>query len=140
MIEKLKQTKLYKLIKFNPDILTIPLVLIGWWLMALGLYWLDPSSSVASLDYAGNFIVALFYLMAMTFFVKGFIRFHLPWLWEYLTKKSVTLEHTTTKERRSITLINNDFLELKSWQRVFLFFGLFSFLLALLYLLVSIVK
>jgi len=132
MITKLKQTKLYKLIKFNPDILTIPFVLIGWWFMALGLYWLDPASSVASLDYAGNFIVALFYLMAMTFFVKGFIRFHLPWLWEYLTQKYESLNWNTR--------IHDDFLELKSWQRVFLFFGLFSFLLALIYLLVSIVK
>jgi hypothetical protein len=131
MIHKLKQTKIYKLIKFNPDILTIPFVLVGWWFMALGLYWLDPSSAVASLDYAGNFIVALFYLMAMTFFVKGFIRFHLPWLWEYLTKKE-----TDEKETR----INKDFNSLLPWQKVFLFFGLFSFLLALLYLLVSIVK
>jgi len=131
MITKLKQTKLYKLIKFNPDILTIPFVLVGWWFMALGLYWLDPSSSVASLDYAGNFIVALFYLMAITFFVKGFIRFHLPWLWEYLTKKETETQ---------ITRINSDFNQLQAWQKVFLFFGLFSFLLALLYLLVSIVK
>ena len=132
MITKLKQTKLYKLIKFNPDILTIPFVLVGWWFMALGLYWLDPSSSVASLDYAGNFIVALFYLMAITFFVKGFIRFHLPFLWKYLTEK---VEHLD-----NLTRINSDFNLLLPWQRVFLFFGLFSFLLALLYLLVSIVK
>ena len=131
MITKIKNTKLYKLIKFNPDILTIPFVLAGWWFMALGLYWLDPSSSVASLDYAGNFIVALFYIMAMTFFVKGFIRFHLPWLWEYLTKKETETQ---------ITRINSDFNQLQAWQKVFLFFGLFSFLLALLYLLVSIVK
>jgi polyferredoxin len=131
MIKKLKQTKLYKLIKYNPDILTIPFVLVGWWFMALGLYWLDPSSSVASLDYAGNFIVALFYIMAMTFFVKGFIRFHLPWLWEYLTEKE-----THTKKTR----IHNDFTMLRAWQRVFVFIFLFSFLLALLYLLVSIVK
>jgi len=132
MITKLKNTKLYKLIKFNPDILTIPFVLVGWWFMALGLYWLDPSSSVASLDYAGNFIVALFYLMAITFFVKGFIRFHLPFLWKYLTEK---VEHLD-----NLTRINSDFNQLQSWQKVFLFFGLFSFLLALLYLLVSIVK
>jgi hypothetical protein len=130
-MKSIKNTQLYKLIKFNPDILTIPFVLIGWWFMALGLYWLDPSSSVASLDYAGNFIVALFYLMAMTFFVKGFIRFHLPWMWEYLIKKE-----TDEKETR----INKDFNSLLPWQKVFLFFGLFSFLLALLYLLVSIVK
>jgi hypothetical protein len=131
-MKSIKNTKLYKLIKFNPDILTIPFVLVGWWFMALGLYWLDPSSSVASLDYAGNFIVALFYLMAITFFVKGFIRFHLPFLWKYLTEK---VEHLD-----NLTRINSDFNLLLPWQRVFLFFGLFSFLLALLYLLVSIVK
>jgi hypothetical protein len=131
MIEKLKNTKLYKLIKFNPDILTIPILIGAWWYVAMFFLWLDPESRIAPPDYAGNFIVALFYIMAMTFFVKGFIRFHLPWLWEYLTKKE-----TDEKETR----INKDFNSLLPWQKVFLFFGLFSFLLALLYLLVSIVK
>jgi hypothetical protein len=132
MINKLKNTKLYKLIKFNPDILTIPILIGAWWYVAMFFLWLDPESRIAPPDYAGNFIVALFYIMAMTFFVKGFIRFHLPWLWEYLTQKYESLNWNTR--------IHDDFLELKSWQRIFLFFGLFSFLLALLYLLVSIVK
>jgi len=131
MITKLKQTKLYKLIKFNPDILTIPILIGAWWYVAMFFLWLDPESRIAPPDYAGNFIVALFYIMAMTFFVKGFIRFHLPWLWEYLTKKETETQ---------ITRINKDFNSLLPWQKVFLFFGLFSFLLALLYLLVSIVK
>jgi len=131
MITKLKNTKLYKLIKFNPDILTIPILIGAWWYVAMFFLWLDPESRIAPPDYAGNFIVALFYIMAMTFFVKGFIRFHLPWLWEYLTKKETETQ---------ITRINSDFNQLQAWQKVFLFFGLFSFLLALLYLLVSIVK
>jgi hypothetical protein len=130
-MKSIKQTKLYKLIKFNPDILTIPILIGAWWYVAMFFIWLDPESRIAPPDYAGNFIVALFYIMAMTFFVKGFIRFHLPWLWEYLTKKE-----TDEKETR----INSDFNSLQAWQKVFLFFGLFSFLLALLYLLVSIVK
>ena len=130
-MKSIKQTKLYKLIKFNPDILTIPILIGAWWYVAMFFIWLDPESRIAPPDYAGNFIVALFYIMAMTFFVKGFIRFHLPWLWEYLTKKE-----TDEKETR----INKDFNSLLPWQKVFLFFGLFSFLLALLYLLVSIVK
>jgi hypothetical protein len=130
-MKSIKQTKLYKLIKFNPDILTIPILIGAWWYVAMFFLWLDPESRIAPPDYAGNFIVALFYIMAMTFFVKGFIRFHLPWLWEYLTKKE-----TDEKETR----INKDFNSLLPWQKVFLFFGLFSFLLALLYLLVSIVK
>ena len=131
MINKLKNTKLYKLIKFNPDILTIPILIGAWWYVAMFFLWLDPESRIAPPDYAGNFIVALFYIMAMTFFVKGFIRFHLPWMWEYLTKKETETQ---------ITRINSDFNQLQAWQKVFLFFGLFSFLLALLYLLVSIVK
>jgi hypothetical protein len=131
MIHKLKQTKLYKLIKFNPDILTIPILIGAWWYVAMFFLWLDPESRIAPPDYAGNFIVALFYIMAMTFFVKGFIRFHLPWLWEYLTKKETYSEKTR---------IHNDFEMLRAWQRVFVFIFLFSFFLALLYLLVSIVK